>query len=235
VRKWTVGLLSLTLASGTGVLLSPSAAVAAPKTGAVASVEKPAVSDDLPNPLEEKRRSDRAAALKKVINGEATVEKRGASTVVKLGSKPAAGAFSAQKVKPDKYVELSREKTDKIFVVLAEFGNQRHPDFPDKDTDPNTPGPAVFDGPQRGQIPAPDRGKDNSTVWQPNYDRQHYQDLYFGKKPGTESVRTYYERQSSGRYSVDGMVTDWVKVPYNEARYGRSGGYPCADHICSNT
>ena len=36
-----------------------------------------------------------------------------------------------------------------------------------------------------------------------------------------ESLKTYYEKQSSGRYSVDGMVTDWVKVKYNEARYGR--------------
>jgi immune inhibitor A len=50
-----------------------------------------------------------------------------------------------------------------------------------------------------------------------------------------ESVKTYYEKQSSGRYSVDGVVTDWVKVPYNEARYGRSNGFPCASSVCSNT
>ena len=31
------------------------------------------------------------------------------------------------------------------------------------------------------------------------------------------------------------MVTDWVKVPYNEARYGRSNGFPCADTICANS
>src|SRR5262245_8633297 len=29
------------------------------------------------------------------------------------------------------YVELAREKTDKIFVVIAEFGNTRHVAFPD--------------------------------------------------------------------------------------------------------
>jgi immune inhibitor A len=234
VRKWTVRLLSLTLASGTGVVVVPPAVVAAPKADAVATAEKPAVSDEVVDPLEEKRRSDRQTALRQVINGEAQPEKRGSSTVVKIKPK-AAGGFSAQKVKPDKYVELGREKTDKIFVVLAEFGNKRHPDFPDKDTDPDTPGPVVFDGPRRDQIPAPDRAKDNSTIWQKKYDRKHYENLYFGKKPGTESVKTYYERQSSGRYSVDGTVTDWVKVPYNEARYGRSGGFPCDDHICNNT
>ena len=72
-------------------------------------------------------------------------------------------------------------------------------------------------------------------MWQPSYDKAHYQELYFGEGKGVESLKTYYEKQSSGRYSVDGQVTDWVKVPYNEARYGRSNGYPCAGNVCSNT
>ena len=33
-------------------------------------------------------------------------------------------------------------------------------------------------------------------------------------------MKKYYEKQSSGRYSVEGEVSDWVKVDYNEARYG---------------
>jgi immune inhibitor A len=58
-------------------------------------------------------------------------------------------------------------------------------------------------------------------------------------------VKTYYEKQSSGRYSVDGTVTGWVKVPYNEARYGRSDDDPkdangddpnvCDSNVCNNT
>ena len=55
--------------------------------------------------------------------------------------------------------------------------------------------------------------------------REHYQRLYFGTGRGDESLKQYYEKQSSGRYSVDGIVTDWVKVRYNEARYGRSNGF----------
>ena len=51
-------------------------------------------------------------------------------------------------------------------MVLAEFGNERHPSYPDQDTDPATPGPAAFDGPLHNQIPEPDRAVDNSTVWQ---------------------------------------------------------------------
>ena len=31
------------------------------------------------------------------------------------------------------------------------------------------------------------------------------------------------------------MVTDVTTVPYNQARYGRSNGYPCAGNVCSNT
>ena len=71
---------------------------------------------------------------------------------------------------------------------------------------------------------------DNSTVWQADYNPAHFQQLYFGTGTGDESLKTYYETQSSGRYSVDGEVTDWVKVQYNEARYGRSNGYPCGAH-----
>src|SRR5262249_20309229 len=107
------------------------------------------------------------------------------------------------------------------------------PDYPDKDTNPSIPGPATFNGPVHNQIPQPDRSQDTKTIWQPDFNRQHYQDLYFGG--GEDSVKSYYEKQSSGRYSVDGTVTDWVKVRYNEARYGRSNGYPCAGSICANS
>ncbi|HEY0690045.1 MAG TPA: immune inhibitor A domain-containing protein, partial [Kribbella sp.] len=192
--------------------------------------------DELPSPLEDKRRELRQEALTKLMNGTGTVEQRGASTVMKVGTK-AAGAKGQKnaKGKVDQYVELAREKTDRIFVVLAEFGNDRHPNYPDQDTAPSIPGPATFEGPLTNAIPEPNRAVDNSTVWQPNYDQAHYQELYFGTGATANSVKKYYEKQSSGRYSVDGEVTDWVKVKYNEARYGRSNGYPCSGSICSNT
>jgi len=239
VRKVTVGLISLALVPGAGLMFTGSAAVAAP-TRAPSIQGEATGSDDLSSPLEEKRRQSRTAALNMVLNGKAQPEKRGASTVVKIGSaaQPAAGLRAQAAPKPakvDQYVELSREKTDRIFVILAEFGNQRHPSYPDQDTDPATPGPTRFDGPLHNQIPQPDRTKDNSTYWLPDLSRKHFQDLYFGTGPGVESMKTYYERQSSGRYSVDGMVTDWVKVPFNEARYGRSNGFPCGGSVCSNT
>jgi immune inhibitor A len=218
MRKVGAGLGSLALAAGLATTFALSAGAAPPEG---TSVQR-AVADELPNRAEEKRRALREVALQKVLAGDAKVRRRGASRVVKV----------ARANGEDQYVELAREKTDKIFVILAEFGDTRHPSYPDQDTNPNIPGPATFNGPLHNAIPEPDRSKDNSTVWQPNYDRTHYQDLYFGDG---ESVRGYYERQSSGRYSVDGEVTDWVKVQYNEARYGRSDGFPCASNVCSNT
>ncbi|NUR46569.1 MAG: M6 family metalloprotease domain-containing protein [Hamadaea sp.] len=239
MRRIVVGLLGLSLASGLGTTLG-SAALAAPKPATPVSTEVTGDSvpgtDELPNPLEDKRRELREQGLTAVLNGERKAEQRGASTVVKVGQTAAGSrnAFSGRG-KKDQYVELSRETTDRVFVILAEFGDTRHPSYPDQDTDVNTQGPATFEGPLVNSIPEPNRAVDNSTVWQPDYNREHYQEMYFGTGKGVESLKTYYETQSSGRYSVDGTVTDWVKVQYNEARYGRSNGYPCAGNVCSNT
>ncbi|MDQ3616973.1 MAG: immune inhibitor A [Actinomycetota bacterium] len=253
--------MSLALAAGLGTSFG-SPAISATPTAASSEApgdgpEADAVGrHDKPNPLEEKRRALREEALTQVLNGDAKVQQRGPSTVVKVGNEKAPAAVNrrgrqvASSSAKAQYVELSREATDRIFVVVAEFGDERHPDYPDKDIEPSTTGPVTWDGPLHNAIPKPDRSEDNSTVWQPNYDQQHFQDIYFGQgdAPGSggdvESVRQYYERQSSGRYSVDGTVTDWVKVDFNEARYGRSSDDPdtngddpkvCASVVCSNT
>ncbi|MFJ5302190.1 immune inhibitor A domain-containing protein [Streptomyces sp. NPDC088350] len=153
---------------------------------------------DLDGPLSKTRDAQRQEALNQVISGKASVKDRNGSQVVQLKSK---GGRS-------KYVELGREKTDKIFTILVEFGDKVDSRY----------GGTV--GPLHNQIVAPDRKTDNSTAWQADYNQAHFQDLYFGTGKNTESLKKYYEKQSSGRYSVDGEVTDWVKVPYNEARYG---------------
>ncbi|MFJ9250179.1 immune inhibitor A domain-containing protein [Streptomyces sp. NPDC101776] len=153
---------------------------------------------DLDGPLSKTQDAQRQEALNQVISGKASVKDRNGSKVVQLKSK---GGKS-------KYVELGREQTDKIFTILVEFGDQVDSRY----------GGTV--GPLHNQIAAPDRAKDNSTAWQADYNQAHFQDLYFGTGKNTESLKKYYEKQSSGRYSVEGEVTDWVKVPYNEARYG---------------
>ncbi len=240
MRKAIAALLALGTAVAVFGHAQAGAAPAAPPVGTGAATEPAAVgSHELPNPLESKRRELREQALTSVIDGEATPQEIDGSTVVKVNdgaatAAPTSRSAAAQRNR-DQYVELSREQTDKVFVLLVDFGNQRDPAYPDQDTDPDTPGPARFDGPLHNEIPEPNRAVDNSTVWEPDFSRDYYQDLYFGTGAGVESMKTYYEKQSSGRYSIDGEVTDWVKVPYNEARYGRSNGYPCADIVCDNT
>ncbi|MGC4804812.1 immune inhibitor A domain-containing protein [Micromonospora sp. DT233] len=245
-----MGLLGLSL-TATGLVVGTSASAApTPKRPAAAqSAAEPRVDHDLPDKLEEKRRALRQEGISNVLSGRVKPQKINGSTVVKVGETAGGpAARSANSGPTDQYVELARERTDKIFVILAEYGDQRHPDYPDKDINPDIQGPATFDGPQHNEIPEPDRAVDNSTVWQADYSADYFRKLYFGTGKGNESVKQYYESQSSGRYTVNGTVTDWVKVKYNAARYGRSDDpiadedenpandpAVCADNVCSNT
>ncbi|MEV5680176.1 MULTISPECIES: immune inhibitor A domain-containing protein [unclassified Streptomyces] len=176
---------------------------------------------NLEGPFSEKQDAQRQAALEQVLSGDKKVSTRGGSKVVKLGK--------------NKYVELGREKTDKIFTILVEFGDKVD-DTTMVDPDGDGPKPPVpkyggKPGPLHNKIAKPDPAKDNSTAWQADYNQKHFQELYFGEGKGVNSLKTYYEKTSSGRYSVDGEVSDWVKVPYNEARYGSNycGATNCAN------
>ncbi|MFD3979875.1 immune inhibitor A domain-containing protein [Streptomyces griseus] len=179
------------------------------------------VEHNLEGPFSEQQAAQREAALEQVLSGDKKVANRGGSKVVKLGDK--------------KYVELGREKTDKIFTILLEFGDQVD-DTTMFDPDGDGPKPPVkkyggAPGPAHNKIAKPDPKKDNSTAWKADYNQEHFQELYFGEGKGVNSLKTYYEKTSSGRYSVEGEVSDWVKVPYNEARYGSNY---CGQSNCAN-
>ena len=124
------------------------------------------------------------------------------------------------------YVQLEREGTDKIFVVLVEFGDDAvpGPPVPDPPKDRST---TDVTGPLHNEIPA--AGPRRSTT-APCGSR-----TTTGRTTRTctsTGWRKYYETQSSGRYSVEGDVTDWVKVPFNEALYGRNY---CGGIVCNTT
>ncbi len=152
-------------------------------------------------------------------------ELRQQAVEMKLAGKVKPGQ-NVVKIAPGQFVELGREKTDKIFVLITEFGNTRHPTYPDGVASVTSPAAVEPDGPLHNKIWQPDRAIDNTTIWQPDFNSAHYKDMYFNR------MAKYYESQSSGRYSVNGDVTEWVKVPYNEARYGRDA---CGGITCSNT
>lgn len=198
----------------------PSAPAADRQDPTAPSKEK--VEHDLKGPFSDQQAKAKKAALEQVLSGKKDVEQRGASKVVKLDEK--------------KYVELGREKTDKIFTILVDFGDQVDSTTmfdPDGPGGPKPPAPKYggTPGPLHNQIAQPDRATNNSTAWREDFNRAYFQDLYFGTGKGKNSLKTYYEKTSSGRYSVDGEVADWVKVPYNEARYGSNY---CGQSNCSN-
>ncbi|NEE55317.1 M6 family metalloprotease domain-containing protein, partial [Streptomyces sp. SID8455] len=179
------------------------------------------VEHNLEGPFSEQQAAQREAALEQVLSGDKKVTTRSGSKVVKLGDK--------------KYVELGREKTDKIFTILLEFGDQVD-DTTLFDPDGDGPKPPVkkfggAPGPAHNKIAKPDPKKDNSTAWKADYNQAHFEKLYFGEGKNVHSLKTYYEKTSSGRYSVEGEVSDWVKVPYNEARYGSNY---CGQSNCAN-
>jgi immune inhibitor A len=113
-------------------------------------------------------------------------------------------AGRVHEVAKGQFVELGLERSDRVFVLLVEYGNSAA----STPTVPNTPGPA------HNTLPQPNRATDNNTIWQANYDRAHFVDMYFNR------MVAYYKSQSSGRYSINGDVTEWVKVPFNGPRYG---------------
>lgn len=109
------------------------------------------------------------------------------------------------------YVDFPVERTDRIFVMLVEFGTKGG-----FITSTATPPPVLSQtpGPLHNTIAQPDRTKNNTTIWQADYNREHYVDMYFNR------MKEYYRVQSSGRYTFDGEVQHWVMVPFNGPRYG---------------
>ncbi|GIG90944.1 immune inhibitor A domain-containing protein [Plantactinospora endophytica] len=193
------------LAGAAAALLAASAvavpAYAAPAPAPVKQEPQGAAhrADNLSDPLAEQHQEVRKEAISALLSGKAKLQTRNGSKVIQ--------------VKADRFVEYQQPpKTDPIFSILVEFGNQK---------DPRTAG---ADGPLRNQIPEPDRNydggatDDNNTIWKPDFNRQSYLDLFYAK--GKESMADFYLKQSGGRYTVGGDVSDWVKVPFNQARYG---------------
>lgn len=95
----------------------------------------------------------------------------------------------SHQVAKGQFVELEQTRNDRIFVVIAEFGTAIS-------SLGGTPGPL------HNQIAQPNRAVDNATIWQSDYDKGHFEDMYFNR------MKEYYRSQSSGRYSIDGSVTD---------------------------
>ncbi len=158
--------------------------------------------DDAPHPLGTKQREAKEVAIEAKLHGKSDGDAN----------------EHTHRVHRRHYIELDRLGEDTIWTILAEFGNTIHP------VTLGDPGPV------RNQIPEPDRSVDNTTIWAPDFTKEYYENMLFSEAPGAISMRTYYIEQSSNRYAVNGQITDWVQVPYNEARYGTN---ICGSIVCS--
>ena len=185
---------TLTVSTGNIALAMPAEGDAASAPGDHGNANGVKKNDDLEHPLGKKQRALKQKALEAKLEGKAAKDAK----VVEVAK--------------GQYVELANEGSDRVFVVLAEFGTAIHSAYG------GTPGP------EHNQIAEPNRALDNTTIWQADYDVAHYEDMYF------DQMVDYYHAQSSGRYTIEGDVVDWVRVPYNEARYGTNA---CGATVCS--
>ena len=157
MRRVTAGLGSLVIAAGLATTVALDAGAAAPAGGTTQQGQ--AIPPRRPA---ERGRGEAAGAAPGRDPGRARAAGRRSSSAGAArwsrSARPARPGAQAE----DQYVELAREKTDKIFVVLAEFGNERAPGYPDQDTNKNIPGPTHVEraaaqrdpgaGPHQGQL-----------------------------------------------------------------------------------
>jgi len=183
-------------------VVAMAAGIAAPVSAAKPGADSiKSASDNLSSPLADKQAALKQTALQNVLNGKASPK----------------GKDKVVKVAPGQFVQLAFQGEDQILTVLGQFGNSINP------VTGGTPGPL------HNQIPQPDRSLDNTTIWAPDFNKPYYESLLYDKSL-VPSMANWYLQQSSGTYSVDGMVGDWVTVPFNEARYGTN---LCGSIICS--
>lgn len=97
------------------------------------------------------------------------------------------------------YVKLAFEGDSPVWTLLGEFS-----DFP------------------HNNIAEPDRDFDNSTIWEPDFSSDLFDEMLYSTEPGVNSMANYFLEQSAGRYTVKGDATDWVMVPGTAESYDDS-------------
>ena len=191
MKRRTRGMLAVAAAGATVI----AGAAFGPAAIAAPSASDPNPSaaqrlDNRPGPLTERQNERRKAAQKLILSGQASPNEDG---VVALDEDE------------DKYFEAAVTGTGRLFTILSEFGDQSSGKL------------GSVPGPLHNAIPKPDRTVNNSTHWNQDFDSAYYHDLFFGDG---ESFADFYTKQSSGNYTVEGEVSDWVKVPGNASTYG---------------
>ncbi|MFI5626219.1 immune inhibitor A domain-containing protein [Nocardioides sp. NPDC051685] len=200
-RRFTSVLAAVAVAGVTPVALTHSSASAVESTGTPAAASAKQKVDDKPDALNTKRRELKSNAATAVATGEKKTVTKNGSEVVKMGSGENA-----------RWVEHEPTEKSQLLSFLVEFGEGGNPAFPD-----NTSGPL------HNEI-APPAENDNSTYWEEDFSREHYMDMFFNQEKGQESFHNVYKEMSSGRFDLQGDVSDWVTLPHAESYYQNDKG-----------
>jgi immune inhibitor A len=174
---------------------TPDAPTFAPATDGHASTA--VREDNRLHPLAARQSRLRQAAVGKLASGDARLVGTGINRTIRLANGSTVGYPVTQ--------------TAQLLTFLVDFGGSGD----DEETH----------GPRAGEIPEPE-ASDNSTYWKDpatgGFARQHYLDMFFNGmvEQGGDSFRDAYREMSSGRFDVEGDVSDWVRVDRPEAYYG---------------
>src|SRR5687768_552712 len=98
-------------------------------------------------------------------NANAKAELRRQAVSQKIAARKQGG--KTHEVARGQYVDFPVERTDRIFVMLVEYGTQGG--F--IGSNPAVPGLSQVPGPLHNTIAQPNRAVNNTTIWQPDYNR----------------------------------------------------------------
>jgi immune inhibitor A len=200
VKRRISGVLAAAASLTLAAVVMPGQSTAAPSAGSAPGAQQVGhhKKDDRPDRREAKRRELKQKGVDLLATGKRDIKNRGGSQAIKVA--------------PGQWVEYGTQETAQLLTFLVGFGNTVDPRFPTA--------PA---GPAAGQIAKPGKD-DNSTYWKSDFNRQHYLDMFFNGMPEQdgESFKGVYNEMSSGRFDLEGDVSNWVTVPNNEASYGQT-------------
>jgi immune inhibitor A len=177
--------------------ISGAAASAEPEPD-ISAAGPPVKADNRPDHLSERQTAQRKAAVDALVAGKASLAGKGPDRTIKMadGTK----------------VDYPATQTAQLLTFLIDFGDDAYGHAYTGNTA----------GPLHDEIEEP-AANDNSTYWLDTFDRQHFLDMFFNglDDQNDESFHNVYQEMSSGRFDLQGDVSDWVTVP-NAASYYQS-------------
>ncbi|HRI97758.1 MAG TPA: immune inhibitor A, partial [Nocardioides sp.] len=144
----------------------------------------------------------RREAVRQLLEGTARTVGRGERRTIEMAS--------------GDRVEYPVQDTAQLLTFLVEYGDQKAA---------GDPFPSHRSGPLHNRILEPP-ANDDATYWLPDFNREHYLDMFFTglDDQGGESFAAAYREMSSGRFTLEGDVSDWVKVPFAASHYSLADG-----------